>query len=96
MDISSFVTSVGTSFVIFIVLMILFAWLSSKPGNDVIYYPNPFLRGLEPVESRRRTRNPFSWIKEAVSASEADVVAAAGVDTAVYLLFLSSSNFLDF
>lgn len=90
MDFSSFVTSLATSFVIFIVLMILFAWLSSKPGNEVIYYPNRILRGLDPVEFQRRTRNPFSWIKEAASASEADVAAAAGIDTTVYLLFLSS------
>ncbi|XP_020268983.1 CSC1-like protein ERD4 [Asparagus officinalis] len=90
MDFSSFVTSLATSFVIFIVLMLVFTWLSRKPGNEVIYYPNRIVRGLDPVEGRRKTRNPFTWIKEAAGASEADVVAAAGVDTAVYLLFLSS------
>lgn len=90
MDLSSFVTSLTTSFLIFVVLMLLFTWLSRKPGNEVVYYPNRILRGLDPWEGRRRTRNPFAWIKEAVSASDADIVAAAGVDVAVYLLFLSS------
>ncbi|ONK65174.1 uncharacterized protein A4U43_C07F34450 [Asparagus officinalis] len=90
MDISSFVTSLATSFVIFVVLMILFSWLSKSQGNEVIYYPNRILRGLDPVEGRARTRNPFAWIKEAWGASESDVIEAAGVDAAVYLLFLSS------
>lgn len=92
MDFSSFVTSLGTSFVIFIVLMLLFAWLSSRPGNAVIYYPNRILKGLDPFEGGRRTRNPFAWIKEAAGATEAEVVEAAGVDTAIYLLFLSSGK----
>ncbi|WOL07883.1 hypothetical protein Cni_G16632 [Canna indica] len=90
MDFSSFITSLGTSFVIFVVLMVVFTWLQRKPGNAVIYYPNRILRGLDPLEGRTRTRNPLAWIKEAVLASEADVIDAAGVDAAVYLLFLSS------
>ncbi|XP_073005301.1 CSC1-like protein ERD4 isoform X1 [Typha latifolia] len=90
MDLSSFVTSLLTSLLIFVVLVILFAWLSRKPGNAVIYYPNPISRGLDPWEGRRRTRSPFGWIKEAFSASEADVVAAGGVDAAVYLVFLAA------
>lgn len=90
MDTSSFVTSLATSFFIFVFLLIVFAWLSSKPGNDVIYYPNRLTRGVDPFEGRRRTRSPFAWIKEAVGATEAQVVDAAGVDTAVYLLFLST------
>ncbi|KAJ6831976.1 CSC1-like protein ERD4 [Iris pallida] len=90
MDLSSFATSLITSFLIFLVLMLLFTWLSRKPGNAVVYYPNRILKGLDPWEERRRTRNPFAWIREAVWASDADVLAAAGVDTAVYLLFLSS------
>ncbi|XP_068657216.1 CSC1-like protein ERD4 isoform X2 [Aristolochia californica] len=39
----------------------------------------------------KRTRNPFAWIGEALKANEGDVVAMAGVDTAVYLLFLASA-----
>ncbi|KAL2930667.1 CSC1-like protein ERD4, partial [Bienertia sinuspersici] len=44
MDFTSFLTSLGTSFLIFVVLMLLFAWLSNKPGNHVIYYPNRILK----------------------------------------------------
>ncbi|KAF8413528.1 hypothetical protein HHK36_001519 [Tetracentron sinense] len=69
--------------------MFLFAWLSKKPSNNVIYYPNRILRGLEPWEGSR-TRNPFSWIKEAMNSTEADVVSLSGIDTAVYFVFLST------
>ncbi|KAL9224948.1 hypothetical protein vseg_000924 [Gypsophila vaccaria] len=89
MDFSSFLTSLGTSFILFVVLMLLFAWLSRKPGNDVIYYPNRILKGLELPESR--TRNPFSWIKESLSSTENDIVAVSGVDTAVYFVFLGTA-----
>lgn len=90
MDFSSFCTSLGTSFVIFLVLMILFALLQSKPGNNVVYYPNRILKGLDPFEGGSKTRNPFSWIKEAFSSSEQDVIAMSGVDTAVFFVFLST------
>ncbi|XP_020237007.1 CSC1-like protein ERD4 [Cajanus cajan] len=90
MEFSSFLTSLGTSFVIFLVLMIVFALLSSRPGNNVVYYPNRILKGLEPLEGGYKTRNPFSWIKEAVSSSEKDVIAMSGVDTAVYFVFLTT------
>ncbi|KAH7661151.1 Calcium-dependent channel 7TM region putative phosphate domain-containing protein [Dioscorea alata] len=90
MEFASFLTSLGTSFVIFVVLMVLFTWLSRKPGNEVVYYPNRIFRGLDPWEGRRMTRNPVAWIGEALRASEADVIAAAGVDAAVYLVFLCS------
>ncbi|XP_020575065.1 CSC1-like protein ERD4 [Phalaenopsis equestris] len=90
MDFSSFLTSLGTSFVIFVLLMMVFTWLSRKPGNQVVYFPNRILRGLDPWEGERRSRSPVAWIQQAFAASEADIVAAAGVDAAVYLVFLSS------
>lgn len=90
MDFSSFLTSLGTSFVIFVVLMLLFAWLSAKPGNDVVYYPNRILKGMDPFEGGYKTRNPLAWIREAFSSSEQDVIAMSGVDTAVYFVFLST------
>ncbi|KAK4589079.1 hypothetical protein RGQ29_019903 [Quercus rubra] len=90
MEFSSFLTSLGTSFLIFIVLMLLFAWLSGKPGNSVIYYPNRILKGLDPKEGGSRTRNPFAWIHEAMSSTEQDVISASGYDTAVYFVFLST------
>ncbi|KAJ1414198.1 Calcium-dependent channel, 7TM region, putative phosphate [Sesbania bispinosa] len=55
-----------------------------------LYYPNRILKGLEPLEGGYKTRNPFSWIKEALSSSEQDVIAMSGVDTAVYFVFLST------
>lgn len=93
MDFSSFLTSLATSFLIFVLLMFLFAWLSRKPGNAVIYYPNRILKNMSPWEgngSGSLTRNPFAWIKEAFSSSEADIIAMSGVDTAVYFVFLST------
>ncbi|KAK2973056.1 hypothetical protein RJ640_005423 [Escallonia rubra] len=90
MDFSSFLTSLATSFAIFVVLMFLFAWLSRKPANSVVYYPNRILKGLDPYENGSRARNPFAWIREALSSSEEDVVAISGVDTAVYFVFLTT------
>lgn len=91
MDLSSFITSLATSFFIFVILMILFSWLCTKPGNAVVYYPNRILKGMDPWEgSRSKTRNPFGWIREAFSSSEQDVIAMSGVDSAVYFVFLST------
>nr|QFG71781.1 CSC1-like protein ERD4 [Salicornia brachiata] len=88
MDFSSFVTSLGTSFLLFVVFMLLFAWVSGKPENHVIYYPNRILRGLSPTP---RTRNPLSWVKEAYSSTEDDIISLSGVDSAVYFVFLSTA-----
>ncbi|CAK9142838.1 unnamed protein product [Ilex paraguariensis] len=90
MDFSSFLTSLGTSFVIFFILMCLFTWLSRKPGNNGVYYPNRILKGLDPYEGLSRSRNPFSWIREAMSSTEEDVISMSGVDSAVYFVFLST------
>ncbi|GLU14253.1 hypothetical protein SLE2022_308340 [Rubroshorea leprosula] len=90
MDLSSFWTSLGTSFVFFVIFMLLFTWLSSRPGNAVVYYPNLILKGLYPADGRSSTRNPFAWIQEALSSSEQDVINMSGVDTAVYFVFLST------
>ena len=93
MDLASFLTSVLTSFVIFVVLVLVFTFLSRRPGNAPVYYPSLLLRGLDPWEVRRRgTRSPVGWIRDAISASETDVIAAGGVDAAVYLVFLSSGT----
>lgn len=73
--------------------MILFAFLQSKPGNNVVYYPNRIIRGLDPFETGYKSRNPFSWIIEAYSSSEQDVIDISGVDAAVYFVFLSTGLF---
>ncbi|KAJ6949670.1 CSC1-like protein ERD4 [Populus alba x Populus x berolinensis] len=91
MDFSSFLTSLGTSFLIFVVLMLLFTWLSRKPGNSFVYYPNRILKGLDPWEGGSRSRNPCAWIREALSSSEQDVINMSGVDAAVYFVFLSTA-----
>jgi hypothetical protein len=76
---------------IFVILMMLFAWLSTRPGNAVIYYPNRILKGMDPWEgSRSKTRNPFAWIREAFSSTEQDVIKMSGVDSAVYFVFVST------
>ena len=96
MDFSSFFTSLGTSFVIFVVLMLLFTWLSRKPGNNVVYYTNRILKGLNPYEAGSRTRNPFAWIRESISSLEKDIIAISGIDTAVHLVFLTTGVSLYF
>uniref|UniRef100_A0A0C9QXW6 TSA: Wollemia nobilis Ref_Wollemi_Transcript_816_2869 transcribed RNA sequence n=1 Tax=Wollemia nobilis TaxID=56998 RepID=A0A0C9QXW6_9CONI len=92
MDLSSLFTSLGTSFLIFFVLGLVYAWLSSRPGNSVIYYPNIILRGLNPFDgSKTKTRSPFGWIVEAWQAKEDDIISVAGLDAAVYLRFIATA-----
>ena len=94
MNSTSFETSRWTTFVIFVILTILlFPWLSRRPGNNLVYYPNWKLKGL-PLEGGSRTRNPFAWIPEALSSTENEVISTSGVDTAVYFVFLSTGLFL--
>lgn len=93
MEFSSFLTSLGTSFIIFIILMLLFTWLSAKRGNAVVYYPNRILKGLEPWEGGLKTRNPLAWIREALSSTEQDIIKMSGIDTAVYFVFLGTGFF---
>ncbi|KAF9620869.1 hypothetical protein IFM89_015110 [Coptis chinensis] len=88
MDFSSFLTSLATSCIIFVILMLVFSWLSKKPSNHVVYYPNRILKGLEPYDSPRRST--FAWVKEACTSTEADIISISGVDTAVYFVFLST------
>ncbi|XP_057737673.1 CSC1-like protein ERD4 [Arachis stenosperma] len=90
MDLTSFVTSLGTYFGIFMGLMIVYAFLSWRAGNNVVYYPNKILKGLEPLEGINKSRNPFIWMKVALVTSETEVIALSGVDTAVYFVFLST------
>lgn len=90
MEFASFLVSLGTSAVIFVVLMLLFTWLSRRPGNVPVYYPNRILKGMDPWEGSSLTRNPFAWIREAFTSTEQDVVKLSGVDTAVYFVFLST------
>ncbi|KAM7524869.1 hypothetical protein LguiA_014771 [Lonicera macranthoides] len=90
MDLNAFLTSLGTSALIFVVLMFLFTWLSRKPGNSMVYYPNRILKGMDPYEGGPITRNPFAWIREALSSTEQDVISMSGVDAAVYFVFLTT------
>ncbi|KAF8097669.1 hypothetical protein N665_0284s0034 [Sinapis alba] len=90
MEFEAFLVSLGTSAVIFVVLMFLFTWLSRRPGNVSVYYPNRILKGMDPWEGSSLTRNPFAWIREAFTSTEQDVVKFSGVDTAVYFVFLST------
>ncbi|KAJ0233631.1 CSC1-like protein ERD4 [Hirschfeldia incana] len=90
MEFQSFLVSLGTSAIIFVVLMLLFTWLSRRPGNVPVYYPNRILKGMDPWEGSSLTRNPFAWIREAFTSTEQDVVKLSGVDTAVYFVFLST------
>jgi calcium permeable stress-gated cation channel len=93
MDLVLFIASVLTSFVIFVALVLLFTWLSRRLGNAPVYYPNLLLRGLDPWAGHGRgKRSPMGWLRDAISASEPDVVAAGGVDATFYLVFLSSGT----
>lgn len=97
---ASFITSLVTSFVIFCILMVVYVILSWRPGNAMIYYPLRLLKG-EDVATVAKRHSAFAWITESFRASEDDIVAAAGLDAAVYIhlftagtYFRTSSRFL--
>ncbi|KAH0644736.1 hypothetical protein KY284_032620 [Solanum tuberosum] len=46
---------------------------------------------MNPVEGGYMTRNPFAWMREAISSSETDIINMSGVDTAVYFVFLATA-----
>lgn len=81
--------SLGTSFLIFVLLSIFFFWLSRSPKNYVIFYPAKILRGEPPPGHVRWA--VFTWLKEAWFATDDDLVATAGLDAAVYIRFLKTA-----
>lgn len=57
----------------------------------MVYYPNRLLKGKGKDGEVSKTLNPFRWLGEAWRASEDEIIAAAGLDAAVYLIFLATS-----
>lgn len=82
---ASFITSLVTSFVIFCILLVLYSILRQRPGNALIYYPLRILRGEDGPTVVAKHRGPFTWIVESFKATEDDIVAAGGLDAAVYM-----------
>uniref|UniRef100_A0A803QEF6 CSC1-like protein ERD4 n=1 Tax=Cannabis sativa TaxID=3483 RepID=A0A803QEF6_CANSA len=89
MDLNSFLTSLGTYCLIFLILVLLYSWMSRLPVNAVVYYPNlmnkksklPKGTGttsleLDPTKygSGSGCCNPFGWIGDAVNSSEEDII----------------------
>jgi hypothetical protein len=87
---SAFFTSLVTSLVVFVILVILFSILSRRPSNAYIYYPNRILHGQEPPDLVKKA-GVFTWIKEAYSATDAELVAMGGLDAWVYTYFFTTA-----
>lgn len=81
---ASFITSLVTSFVVFCILILAYCILSRRPENAVVYYPLRVLRGEDGAALAKR-RGPLAWIVESFKATDDDIVAAAGLDAAVYM-----------
>jgi hypothetical protein len=88
---SAFFTSLVTSLVVFVILVILFSILSRRPSNAYIYYPNRILHGQEPPDLVKKA-GVFTWIKEAYSATDAELVAMGGLDAWVYTYFFTTGT----
>ena len=88
---ASFITSLVTSFVLFCVLLVVYIIFSRLPANAVIYYPLRLMRG-EDEEAVMKSHSAFAWITNAIKASEAEIVAAAGLDAAVYMHLFSAGR----
>lgn len=90
---SAFITSLLTSFGIFCGLVFAFSILSKWKVNHNIYYSSRIISGEGPTAAAS-TRNPFTWLYEAIFMSDAELVRVAGLDAAIYLNFFVCSEFL--
>ena len=91
MERTAFLLSLLSSAAICIVLIFAHSWLSSKPWNYVVYYPNRIRRGLGPPQYIINHHYLF-WILESCRASENDLITMGGLDATVYIIFLRSSK----
>lgn len=89
-SVGAFVTSLLTSALIFVILVLVFVYLSRRPGNKFVYYPALIASGRDPPDATK-SRGPLTWISEAYSATEEDVVAVAGLDAAIYITLFSTA-----
>ena len=90
METSGFVTSLATSFLIFVVLLILHSIFSRDPANDVIYYPAKKIKNVP----NYKQPGLFGWLREAWSVSEDEIIKQAGLDAAIYMKFLASGSLI--
>ena len=88
METSSFVTSLATSFLIFVGLVILHSIFSRLRRNEVIYYPAKKIRNF----TAHYMPGLFGWLREAWFATEEEIITKAGLDAAIYMTFLGSGN----
>ena len=88
METSGFVTSLATSFLIFVVLLILHSIFSRIRENEVIYYPGKKFKNVP----NYKQPGLFGWLREAWFATEEDIIKYAGLDAAIYMIFLGSGN----
>ena len=88
METSVFVTSLATSFLIFVVLVIVHSIFSRIPENEVIYYPAKKIKNVPPYYKP----GIFGWLSKAWFATEEEIIKNAGLDAAIYMTFLGSGN----
>lgn len=84
--------SVGTSFTIFAVLVIVHLWLSSYSSFAFLYFPAKVKKGLE-VEKYQDVKTwTFGSISEVFHTSDREVERMAGLDASIYLQFLRTGD----
>ena len=88
MDTSTFVVSLVTSFLIFVVLVIVHSIFSRIRINEVIYYPAKRIKNVPPYYKP----GLLGWLREAWFATEEEIIKNAGLDAAIYMTFLGSGN----
>eukprot|EP00897_Mesotaenium_endlicherianum_P002051 jgi/Mesen1/1874/ME000143S00928 len=81
-------TSLGTSFVIFLLLVVAFLYLAQLSANEVIYFPARILASGSEPQKFFRQRPLGAWLVTSLRTSEEEVLRTAGLDAAVYLQFL--------
>eukprot|EP00243_Klebsormidium_subtile_P003337 TRINITY_DN16700_c0_g1_i1.p1 TRINITY_DN16700_c0_g1~~TRINITY_DN16700_c0_g1_i1.p1 ORF type:complete len:742 (-),score=286.06 TRINITY_DN16700_c0_g1_i1:415-2640(-) len=80
---SAFLTSLFTNIVIFAVLFVVFLVLVKRASLAVIFYSKRILLGSGPPDPK--SVGPFTWLTDAIKASDTELAERAGLDALVYI-----------
>lgn len=87
---SAFLTSLITNLLIFVVLFVVFLVLVKRASLAVIYYSKRILLGSGAPDPK--TVGPFTWLTDAIRASDTELAERAGLDALVYITLFKTGK----
>lgn len=89
---SAFLTSLFTNIIIFAVLFVVFVVLVKKASLAVIFYSKRVLQGSGAPDPK--SVGPFTWLTDAIKASDTELAERAGLDALVYITLFKTGESL--